>query len=841
MSSPGTSPSPKPAGGRLPFSLLDVKLGARMLLKHPLITVVSVISLAVGIPMGLAPTHALDALEAPLPVEEGSRVVSLRYWSTESSSSVPATAYDLAVWRESLKSFEGLGAVRTVEYNLDPGTGTGRPVSGAEVTSSTFQLLRTAPLLGRTLRAADDEAGAPPVVVLSHDVWRTRFGGEPGVVGRTVRIRDVVHTVVGVMPEGFLFPLRQQMWLPLREPPATEPGRGAALQVFGRLRDGVSPDQAQVEAGVVGQRLSAEFPHVYERVKAEVVPFAIGVRGMPRGGWRSYAGTWVITVGAMVLLLVACINVGLLILARTVSRSTELTVRAALGAGRKRIVAQVFVEVLVLAVVSTVVGLLLIELLANWLLDTLWAPSWGELPWWVDLGVTPTMVVHAILLAIFSAAVASIVPTLRVTGRNLQESIRRAGATGSGARLGPLSSALVVIDMAMAVAVVGLVVGVSERLDAMTRPSPALAAERFLSAEITVSDLPPAAPGDTAAAAARAARLAPVHRALIERLQGEAGVRGVAVGSVLPRMEHLTDLVEVQGGTPGPRFGAHETKIARVDPGFFAGLGQSVIAGRDFNEADLRGERRAVIVNSSFVERTLGGRNAVGRQIRSVLSEDGERGPWYEIVGVVPDLAMGMTEPQGALGIYHPVAAGEIYPIRLAVHVGSDPASFAPRLHELAGEIGPTVSVAKTEALDQVFPEAWYGLIGLRIGWSIFLGILLVLAVSGMYTIMALTVTQRTREIGIRTALGAQPAHVVATIGRRAAIQLAAGALIGMPLAVLIFFQVQNQHDASTPGAFAMALAPGVAAMLLIGLIACTAPLLRALRIMPTVAMRTEA
>lgn len=841
MSAPGTERSARPSRWRLPFSLLDVKLGARMLLKHPLMTAVSVISLAVGIPMGLAPAHALDALEASLPVEEGGRVMGLRYWSTENSRSAPATGYDFAVWRESLRSFEGLAAVREVEHNLDPGTGAGQPVSGAEMTSSAFQVLRAAPLLGRTLRPADDDAGAPPVVVLGYDIWRARFAGDPGVVGRTVRIRGAAHTVVGVMPEGFLFPLRQQMWLPMRERPASEPGRGAALQVFGRLRDGVSAEAARVEIGVVGQRMSAEFPHVYQRVKAEVVPFAIAVRGQPRGGWRSYPGTWLIDAGAMVLLLVACTNVGLLIFARTAGRSAELTVRAALGAGRRRIVSQVFVEVLVLAVVSTAVGLLLIELLANWLLDTLWAPSWGELPWWVDLGVTPGMVVHALVLAVFSAAVASIVPALRVTGRNLQESLRRAGATGAGVRLGPLSSALVVIDMALAVAVVGLVVGVSERLDAMTRRSSDLAADQFLTAEVALSDLPANREGDTTSAATLAALVAPLQRTLVERLQGEAGVRGVAVAEVLPRMEHPTDVVEVQGGTAGPILGGHQVNVARVATGFFAGLGQPVIAGRDFNDADLLGERRAVIVNRAFVERMLGGRNAVGVQIRSILSNDGKRSHWYEIVGVVPDLEMDMTEPQKGLGIYRPAAPGEIYPIRLAVRVGPNPAAFAPRLRDLAGEAGPTVTVSKTEALDQLFPEAWYGLIGLRIGWSVFLGILLILAISGMYTIMALSVTQRTREIGIRTALGAQPGHVIATIGRRAAVQLAIGALIGMPLAAWIFFKVQNQYDASTPGAFILALAPGVTAMLLVGLLACTAPLLRALRIVPTVAMRSEA
>jgi putative ABC transport system permease protein len=827
-------------GWRLPFSAVDVKLGARMLLKHPLMTLVSVVSLAVGIPVGLAPMAMIDAMEAPLPVHQGDRVLGLRYWNREQSQAVSGSEYDYALWREELRSFKGLGAVRIADYNVDSGTGMGGPIAGAEVTASTFPVLQTAPLLGRALTPADEAIGGPNVVVLGYDLWQSRFGGDRGVVNRTVRIGGVVHTVVGVMPKGFLFPIHEEMWLPLRQRPAGEPGRGAALQVFGRLADGATPEKAEAELAVVRQRMSAQFPDVYKFLNAEAVPFAIAMQGSPRGGWRSLPGTWLIDFGAVVLLMVACANVGLLIFARTAGRSAELSMRAALGADRTRIVAQVFIEVLVLAVVSTVVGLLLIELLSNRLLATMWSPASGGLPWWIDVGVTPGMVVKALLLAVFSAALSSILPTLRVTGSRMQDSIRRAGATGSGTRLGPISSALIVVDMAMAVAVVGLLVGVSQRMANITRGEADFPADQFLSAEVALSDPAPSMEADTAAAAAWAARIAPIQRTLVERLQAESGVRGVAVANVLPRMDHGFGLAEVQGGTPGDRFGAYDVDVARVDPGFFAGLGQPVVAGRDFNVADLQGDRRAVIVNRTFAERTLGGKSPVGRRFRYRSPMNGDPGPWYEIVGMVPDLATNLMEPQHGLGVYHPAAPGEIYPIRLAIHLGPNPTTFAPRLRDLAGRVDPAVIVTRTEPLDKVFPEGWYMLVWLRIGWSVFVGVLLALAISGMYTMMALSVAQRTREIGIRTALGAPRGHVVATIGRRAAIQLGIGALIGIPLAGLVYFRVQAQYDTTAPSAVVVALVPGVTAMLLIGLLACTAPLLRALRIMPTEAMRAE-
>jgi predicted permease len=826
-------------GWRLPVSLLDVKLGARMLLKHPLMTVVSVISLAVGIPVGLAPTHVVNAVEAPLPVEEGERVLALRYVSTETlGGGVGATFYDYSVWKGALRSFEGLGAVRVSEYSLDPGTGTDAPVSGAAVTSSAFSVLRASPRLGRMLQAEDDLPGAPPVVVLGHDVWRSRFGGDPGVVGRGVRIGGTVHTVVGVMPEAFFFPVREQMWLPLRERPAGEPGRGAALQVFGRLVDGVSPAEAETELNVVRRRMATEFPDAYRRVTAEVVPFAIAVQGMQRGGWLAGGPLWFIQGLALTLLAVACVNVGLLIFARTATRAAELAVRAALGAGRARIVGQVFVEALVLAVVSTAVGLILVELLANRLLAALWSPAWGGLPWWIDLGVTPGMIAKAMVLAVFSAAVASIVPAMRVTGKQIQEPLRRAAATGAGVRVGIVSGALILADMALAVAAVGLVAGSSGHLARMEHPELAgLPAERFLSAEITLADAAPLKP-DAADSAAWTARVAAVQQRLVERIQAEPGVRGVAVAEALPRMDHPWGIVEVQGGVPGDRDGGHEVEQVRVAPGFFQALGQPILAGRDFNAADLRGDRRAVVVNRRFAEQTLRGRSAVGRQLRYLSFQDGKpAGPWYEIVGVVPDLGTNLVEPQNGLGIYHPAAPGEIYPLRLGIHVGPDPTSFTPRLRELLAQADPAATVARAEPLDRVFPEAWYGLSGLRLGWSAFVGILLVLAASGVYTVMAFSVTQRTREIGIRAALGARPAQIAATIGWRAAAQVGVGALAGMPVAGWVYRNILP-YTTTTEDVFLVAVAPGVAAMLLVGILACTAPLLRALRITPTEAMR---
>jgi len=806
-----------------------------MLVKNPVLTAVAVVSLAVGIPVGLAPLHVMDALtEAPLPVDDGDRIRSVRYYR-HGGTAGSTRAFDYRVAREGLTTFQELAAFRRVERNLDPGSGIGAPVAAAEVTASAFTVLRSSPVLGRVLDSRDEAVGAPRVAVLGHDVWRSRLAGDSAAVGRIVRIGGEAHVVVGVMPPDFLFPAEEQLWLPLPERPGAEPGEGPPLEIFGRLPEGATDDAAQAELTALGGRLTASFPERYVRLQAEVVPFGIDFFGFPKGG---LAEIWIFQWMALVLLGVACVNVGLLIFARTATRSKELAVRTALGASRRRIVAQVFTETLVLALVATGLGLLLLDLLPNRLLDAMWSPEWGGVPWWIDLGLTPAAVVQALLLAVFSATLASLLPAIRVTGKAVQQNIQRSEAGGYGIRFGAISTTLVVADVVFAVAAIGLVAAVGDRMANITGHGrmAGLSPEHVLAVELELPEESFAGDGDTLAVVAWRARLAAIQDELVGRLAAEPGVRGVAVADRLPRMDHDGWHVEVEGASPGEdRFGSYDIDRARVDPGFFDGLDQPIVAGRGFGEGDLEGDRGTVIVNTTFVERILGGRNPVGRRLRH-LAANGEPGPWFEI-GVVPDLAMNLAEPESPGGVYHPAAPGEIHPLRLAVHVGPDPGAFTPRLRELAHQVEPTAIVAPPTPLDRVFPEDWYLMVGLAIGWGLFVAVLLGLAASGIYAIMAFAVAQRTREIGIRAALGAGRAQVVATVGRRAATQLLAGVALGMPLAAWIYRYIR---EAPTPPGTAVlvTVVPGLAVVVLVGLAACTVPLLRALRIEPTEAMR---
>lgn len=567
--------------------------------------------------------------------------------------------------------------------------------------------------------------------------------------------------------------------------------------------------------------------------------------GAPKGGMAAIpafgpiSALFVLQALALVLLLVACVNVGLLIFARTAARSAELSVRTALGANRWRLVGQVVTEALVLALIASGAGLLVMELLSDRVLGTLF-PSSGGLPWWIDLGVDRTTVVRALALAGFSAVAAAGVPALRVTGAAVRGNLRPAEADGFGIRIGRLWGALVVADVALAVAAVGLSIAVGTRMEhlASARELKDIPAEEYLAVQLEL----PWVVVDSGAAEERRARLADVQRRLLERLRGEPLVRGVAAAERLPRMDHERRRVEIEQGPDSV------VEFVQVDPGFFDAFNRPILAGRGFDTRDLaqepaavdaahRAVRSSVIVNASFAKELLDGGNPVGRRIRYLFGSESEPGPWMEIVGMVGDLGTDLMRQDGSGSVYHPAAPGEIHPLRLAVHVGPDPASFNPRLRELAAEVDPELLVVRPGRLSELYPEDWYVMIGMLVALTLFVGVLLALGASGVYAIMAFAVAQRTREIGIRTALGARPGDIVATIGRRAAVQLGLGAVLGMPVAGWVYFQIRDD-PAATLEAFAMAMVPGLGVISLVGLLACTVPLRRALRIAPDEAIR---
>jgi hypothetical protein len=464
-------------------------------------------------------------------------------------------------------------------------------------------------------------------------------------------------------------------------------------------------------------------------------------------------------------------------------------------------------------------------------------------------GLTWEVIVGALLVAVFSATLAGVLPALKVTGTRVQENIQKAQAGRSGIRFGGITGALIVADVAIAVAVVGLAVGMAgqmrETLNAEDRVG--IAAEEYLALELAVPFEDDVSGVGELRGEDFVARVAQTQRALVERLEADPRVRGVAIADALPRQDHANRRTAIEGetswltveGRPGA-LAPPLLPVAQVDVGYFEALGQPILSGRGFGQADLAEGVSTAIVNTSFVERRMGGRNPIGQRIRFWIgtSAGGEfEDRWYEVVGVVGPLGMNVAMPEQDAGVYLPAGPGEIHPLRLAVHLAVEPESFIPTARGILGAVDASAVLEPPRPLDRVVQSMWYFYIGSVIALAIVLGILVTLAASGIYAIMSFAVSERTREIGIRSALGERKSAVALRIGRRSLVQIALGAVVGMPLAMALYRLTQLGYSQRT-ATFGFGMAFGVA--IAIGALACLSPTRRALSIEPTEALKGE-
>ena len=820
---------------------LDLKLARRMLVKQPGLTLVAIFALGIGIPVGVLPLHIVDALTTPPPVQDGDEIVIVRNYDLAESRPVMESVHDFVQWRDELASFEHLGLMwRRGPYNVLSGDGRAAPVDGAEFTASIFSLLGVQPLLGRPLIEADEAIGARDVVVIGYGLWQSRLAGDPDVVGRTIRVGAVPRTVVGVMPPGFQYPIRDQFWIPVRlDPLAHEFGAGPRGWIVGRLADGVSLEEARSEIDFSGQRMANQFPETHARLQPQVLPFTHVLTGIdaPEAGIGVVIGQTL----ALLLLVLACGNVGILMLARAATRARELALRTALGASRLRIVSQLFIESLLLAALAAGVGLLSLQAVAT-------GPEHlvAGLPFWVDFEVSRRTALLAISLAVVSAVVAGVIPALKATGRGVQASIQRASAGGSGIRFGRGYSVLIVGEVA--VALWFLAIGSTMAPRALSEPGGlGVPAAHYLYASLRLPQgdatlgTPSGARPDRPAIVEQVKR---VHEELVRRLSEEPGLGPIAVANALPGTTHATRYIQVDGlpraeDAPAP---AHLVQVARVDVGYFEALGQPVAHGRNFNMGDLGEDRSAVIVNQGFVDRVLKGRYSLGQRLRYWVPGR-EPGPWsYEIVGVVGSLGMNALRPDADQGIYHVVGPGEMHPVTFAVRVGSDPETFIPHLRTIVSEIEPSALIQNAGALDQV-PDPNRRVLTMATYLFVLLaGIAVVLSGSCLHALMSFTVTERTRETGIRTALGAAPASIVLLVGKRAFLQLCAGVSIGAALSAMLLSGFGGQAESAVlfPKSWPVTVFVITVCVIAVGMLACVRPTLRAIRISPVEAIRPD-
>jgi hypothetical protein len=456
----------------------------------------------------------------------------------------------------------------------------------------------------------------------------------------------------------------------------------------------------------------------------------------------------------------------------------------------------------------------------------------SALPYWLSLDLTMETVLSAIALAAVSASVAGVLPAIAITGRAIAQNIRGA----SRVRFGRLTGALVVADIAVSVAAVGMAFAVSGHatdLQAANRAT-GIPASEYLAVELRLPERA-GAPDSTRV------QLAAAQRDLVAALEREPGVRRVAVSDVLPRMEHRSRQYELDGVGGAPDV-LPWTRIARVDVDFFDALGISIRSGRDFERSDVEGGSPVAIVNTAFVQRVLAGGDPIGRRVRFPTLSSSDTAAWYRIIGVVGPLGVNVVNPDRGEAVYLPAALGTIHPMQLAVHAVTPPASLAARVREVAMQVDPDLVMGRAALLSDVRQGDWYLVMGLAAGLVVLVGVLIALATSGLYAMLSLSVSERTREIGIRAALGSSRRALLMTILNRSLTQIALGAAIGLPIAARFVFELTAKPDraGSVTQSIGLALGLSLGIVIAVGLGSCLVPTWRILAIQAREAMHAE-
>ena len=803
---------------------LDLKLGARTLVKHPVLTTASVLALAIAVAMAASWFEFMTDIVRPnLGLEDSGRIVQIRTRDAEKATNIPSSLQEFEAWSEGVESLRVIAAVSPADYSITTESGRFAPVEGMRVTGDFFAVPRVPPLHGRTLTAADLEAGATPAVVLGYSVWRRLFDGDPSAVGQTVRLGPDHATVVGVMPEGFGFPVNEEAWTPLRES-ALDHGAlgGPPVMVVGRIASGASLDELRTELDVVGERAAAQFPESKRHLRPRADRFG---RGSNMNGPAT-----LLNVPFLLFLIVVSANVATLFFARTVTREGEIAMRSALGASRRRILLQLVAEALVLTVIATVVGLAAAHWGMGWGMDLFWEVQQSRPPFWFDPGLSAGSALYAAGLALLGALIIGGIPGLRATRKQIRSRLPQTGAGGSGARFGFVATGVIVVQVALCVAFIPISITNGKELLEEQRSSD-FPAHAYLSGQVQPS-MVTARRSTAEDAGSEAERGEDLRRAerldeLQRRLAAEPGIVAATRVTRLPGFNHPMELVQVENDTASSEW----VRQIGADPNFFETMEVRVTDGRGLREVDATAEALPVaVVDGDWAAEAFGGRNPIGQRFRYPNRPDEEGRRWYEVVGVMAGMQRA-TGPGEPVAIVHPLLPRQRVGAQVYLRTDGPPEAVVPRLMELVTAVDPDLAMTGLEPLDEIWDPVERSQVFFVAAMNVVAAIIVLFALIGIYALMSFTVAQRAREIGIRSALGADPRRIIAAIFSRAMFQIGLGIVVGGVLVSALVFKNPDE----------MRLVAGVAlAMAVVGLLACVLPAMRALRIQPTEALRAE-
>ena len=789
----------------------DVRLAVRLLLKDRVFTLAAVAVLGLGLAAtNTAFTLVNGALLRDMPFDDPDRVVELG----------DASYLELQDWHAAARTFEGIGGAWEQPMNVWDAERPAERFRGAYVSAHAFTLLGLRPLFGRDFEANDDRVGAPSVVILGHTVWRTRYRSNPAVVGQVIRVNGLPSTVIGVMPEGFEFPMNAKLWQPLASMRADfRDNRGARLvDGFGRLRGNVTTEQARNELQTIDAALGRTYPGNRRTTPPNVNAFRSGIGG-------PIVAVMAALMGAVTfVLLIACANVANLLLARAAARAREISMRLSLGATRFRIVRQLLVESLLLAGCAGFIGLLLSAAgirLFWYVVTQVDEPP----PFWLSFPIDLQVFAFLAAVCLGTTVLFGLAPAVQASKTNIVAVLNEASGRAVGTRhTRRWTGLLVVAQLTLAMVLLAGAGLMMNNLLAQVTTDPGVPTGNLMRMSV---DLPP----DTYAAPDRRRQF---YAQLEDRLEAALGSTA-ALSTAIPLGGAVPARVLFDGRPVPPADARPAVSLVTVGRHYFETIGAAVVRGRPFSADDGRSGGGLAIVNERFAAVHLTGADAIGQRIR--LDPAGE---WLTVIGIVRNVRQQRTE-SGAFDsvVYLPVAANPVARINVIARFTADPAAVAAQVREQARAIDADLPLYDTRTVDEDlarsrWPQRVFGSL-----FAIFAAIALILAGVGLYAVTAYSVAHRTQEIGLRMALGATAAQIRWLVARGATSQLAGGLLIGSAGAVAVG-RVVPAILAGSGGTSIVTLTAVAALLLGVGLTATLIPARRATRLDPMVALRTE-
>jgi putative ABC transport system permease protein len=799
--------------------LQDLRYSLRLLLKSPAFTSVVVLTLALGIGANTAIfSFANGILLRPLPYPQSDRLVvidetALKRGITSMSVSYP----NFLDWREQNHVFEDIGAYfGSGRYSL---TGTGEPIEvrGSAITHGLFEILRVSPQLGRTFTAGEDRPNEDAVVILSHELWQKHFGGEAKIIGQKVMVTNRPRTVVGVMPPGFRFPETAELWVPLALTTEMFTRTDHGLSSIARMKDGVTLPQAQAEMQTIAKHIEDANPITNEGLGVSITSLHQNLAG-------DYRQALMVLLGVVAcVLLVACVNVANLMLARISSRQKEFALRAALGGSRWRIMRQLIIESLLLSLIGGALGLAV----SMWALELLLKAIPVQLPFWMNFGLDFRVLGFTVGVTFLTALIFGAGPALQTSRVDLNDTLKEGGRGAGTSTRARSRSLLVVTEIALSLV---LLVGAGLMIQSflrLRRVNVGIDAQGVLTFGIGL----PRTKYDSDQRAA-------FYKQLIEHVRNLPGVEAASATATLPLSGgNWGRSLTVEGFPVLPVGQAPTIQHTVVTPGYFHTMGIHLLAGRDFTDADSKDAPKVTIIDERLAREYWPNQSPVGKRIRFGPPEDNE--PWHTIVGVVNGVRHERMQEETRKSAYLPHQQIPVNGLVIVARTSADPKSLIAPVRREVAAMDSDLPLSDIATMDQVVSESiWQPRLYATL-FAVFAGGALILAVIGIYGVMAYLVITRTHEIGIRMALGATARDVFKLIVGRGMTLTIIGVVIGVAGAYALTRLMRGLlFDISATDPLTFVLISFLLA--LAAFLACYIPARRATRVDPLVALRYE-